>query len=386
MRRSSTLAVLRTPTRRIHTSLEGVSLSALDGHKRAIARTLHGSHADSSSLALLHKLDAARAHRFLEKGAVLEARQAFLEQIRVNDALLLESSHKALNSDINGVSQSCWEAVHSIEHDHKAYFALPSEIETAEAHFAVVYRGVFRHTMLHWARLLHIWRVIRSIGMEKANLSGKHSATDRPFVLTECGVAGGGCSVLMALAARLYLAEPWGVSEEPPKVISIDNFIGMPMEDETHDKRAGDGASPQAVGWGEGTCGSIGRTVSIDGLAKRFGVSEGIQCVKGNFADVLPHVFAGEDSADGGQMISHPSQPRILFAHIDADWYESTAVCLKQIFPNIVAGGIGGAQIDDFQYWDGCKKAVHAYFDGKGERPELQSIPYDGNAVYIPKK
>ena len=371
-------------TRQIHPQLASLTLPELDAHKRACARALHGGPSEAAPLQLVHQLDATRGAKFLEKGAVLEARQAFLEQIRVNDALALETSDINTRRTIERVSQTCWEAIYTVEHDNKAFFALPQEIEDAEAHFALVYHGVFRHTMLHWARLLHIWRVIRSIGMEKVHLRQRCHDAAAPFVLTECGVAGGGCSVLMAVASKLYLRKAWGTANKPPRVIAVDNFIGMPMENEHHDKRVGDGASPLQCGWGEGTCGSIGRTVSIDGLAAKFGVTDLIQCVKGNFDKVLPGVFSDGSSVNSGH-ISHPGSPRVLFAHIDADWYDSTAVCLKHVYSNVVPGGIGGVQVDDFHYWDGCKAAVHAYFDANGPKPVFQSIEYDSNAMYMPK-
>jgi len=50
----------------------------------------------------------------------------------------------------------------------------------------------------------------------------------------------------------------------------------------------------------------------------------------------------------------------VAFAHLDCDWYESVLVCLNQIEPKIVSGGV--MVIDDYFKWTGCRKAVDEYF------------------------
>ena len=66
-------------------------------------------------------------------------------------------------------------------------------------------------------------------------------------------------------------------------------------------------------------------------------------CVKGWFSDTVPH---------------HPNQP-IALLRLDGDWYDSTMVCLQNLYPKVVTGGI--IIIDDYYSWDGCSKAVHDY-------------------------
>lgn len=51
----------------------------------------------------------------------------------------------------------------------------------------------------------------------------------------------------------------------------------------------------------------------------------------------------------------------IAILRLDADWYDSTMVCLEQLFPYVVNGGI--VIIDDYHTWDGCAKAVHDYLN-----------------------
>jgi asparagine synthase (glutamine-hydrolysing) len=53
----------------------------------------------------------------------------------------------------------------------------------------------------------------------------------------------------------------------------------------------------------------------------------------------------------------------VAFAHIDADWYESVITCLAEIEPHLVSGAV--LIIDDYNDWEGCKKAVDTYFHNK---------------------
>ena len=53
-----------------------------------------------------------------------------------------------------------------------------------------------------------------------------------------------------------------------------------------------------------------------------------------------------------------PEEP-IAILRLDADWYESTLICLKQLYPRVVKGGL--ILIDDYNLWDGCSKAIHDY-------------------------
>lgn len=50
---------------------------------------------------------------------------------------------------------------------------------------------------------------------------------------------------------------------------------------------------------------------------------------------------------------------RIALLRLDGDWYESTRICLEQLYPQVADNGI--IIIDDYHFWDGCTKAVHEY-------------------------
>jgi O-methyltransferase len=68
-----------------------------------------------------------------------------------------------------------------------------------------------------------------------------------------------------------------------------------------------------------------------------------VQVVEGFFEQSLP----GFDS------------PEIVVLRLDADWYESTIICLQKFWDHLVPGGI--ILIDDYYVWEGCSRAVHDF-------------------------
>jgi O-methyltransferase len=76
----------------------------------------------------------------------------------------------------------------------------------------------------------------------------------------------------------------------------------------------------------------------------------------------------------------------IALLRLDGDWYDSTLVCLQNLFPLVVESGI--VIIDDYGTWDGCTKAVHAYL-AENSRPEAirhsaEGVAFLGKAVAEP--
>ena len=56
---------------------------------------------------------------------------------------------------------------------------------------------------------------------------------------------------------------------------------------------------------------------------------------------------------------------KVAFAHIDVDWYESVKYCIENIWPKLNKGGI--LILDDYFFYEGCKKAVDKYFDKRND-------------------
>lgn len=57
----------------------------------------------------------------------------------------------------------------------------------------------------------------------------------------------------------------------------------------------------------------------------------------------------------------------IAVLRLDGDWFDSTIVCLRHLFPLVVPGGV--IVIDDYGNWEGCTRAVHQYL-AETSRPE----------------
>lgn len=89
-----------------------------------------------------------------------------------------------------------------------------------------------------------------------------------------------------------------------------------------------------------------------------------IHFVKGDVLDTLPHAGIGQLST----------------LRLDTDWYKSTLHELTHLYPLICAGGI--LIIDDFGYWQGCRKAVREFFGRSG--PFLSIIDETGRLLVKP--
>ncbi len=57
--------------------------------------------------------------------------------------------------------------------------------------------------------------------------------------------------------------------------------------------------------------------------------------------------------------------PGIAVLRLDCDWYESMKICLSELMPLVVPGGI--VIVDDYYAWDGCARAVHEYLSGSSK-------------------
>jgi O-methyltransferase len=73
--------------------------------------------------------------------------------------------------------------------------------------------------------------------------------------------------------------------------------------------------------------------------------------------------------------------PEIALLRLDADWYDSTIVCLRHLFPLVVPGGI--VILDDYGVgvFDGCTRAVHDFLS-EVKAPEFLRSTKHG-VVYV---
>ena len=71
----------------------------------------------------------------------------------------------------------------------------------------------------------------------------------------------------------------------------------------------------------------------------------------------------------------------ICLLRLDADWYESTIVCLKYLFPHLADRGI--ILIDDYDDWDGCAKAIHEFLVSQNDGDPMARLwQFGGGGIH----
>ncbi|HEY3490043.1 MAG TPA: TylF/MycF/NovP-related O-methyltransferase [Candidatus Deferrimicrobiaceae bacterium] len=268
-------------------------------------------------------LDQLRAIVFTRMNRTGEARDALLEELR----------HFPDNLDAKGDLDSL------LKSHPEAVSPIAGEGEFREL------LGVIRpYTMLSVERLWNLFRMAKEV-CEK-NLPGN-------FV--ECGVAAGGSSALLAYVIKRY-------SRIPRFLYSFDSFSGMPSP--TEEDRHG-GVDADQTGWGTGTCSAPEE--SVREVCARVGAGDVVRTVKGFFEETLP-VFRDRVGM-------------IALLHLDGDWYESTRAILANLYDRIVDGGL--LQVDDYGYWEGCRKAFHEFEAARGYTFEVN--PIDDTGIWLVK-
>lgn len=222
---------------------------------------------------------------------------------------------------------------------------LPAQAISDDAEFKEVLKKIEPYTMLSYERLFSLFQLAKEV-CEK----------DIPGSFVECGVARGGSSAMLAYIIKKY-------SRRERLLYSFDTFAGMP-EPTAEDKHSNLNASD--TGWGTGTCAAP--VESLMQAASLLNAADIIKPVPGLFQDTLPS-FKNEVK-------------EVAFLHLDGDWYESTKTILENLYDNISAGGI--LQVDDYGYWNGCKKAVHEFEGSSGLNFNLNKI--DDTGVWFVKE
>jgi hypothetical protein len=278
-------------------------------HKFAVAKLFAGTPARGLAFKVLSQLksehvcieglDLARSKIRLAQGSVIEAREMLKEELRLHPG---NTEASALLDSIHGHT----EVGRTFEDND----------------FSYLYSKISPYTMVGPERLFALYQGAKSIC--QSGLSGN-------FV--ECGVAGGGSSALLAWVIKEF-------SSEPRSLFALDTFEGMPRpgKQDTHA-----GRDAQTTGWGAGTCAAP--VESLLKIAQELDVLDMIRPVKGLFQKTLPST-------------KHEIGP-IALLHLDGDWYDSTLAILENLYAQTELGAY--LQIDDYGYWDGCRKAVEEF-------------------------
>ena len=196
------------------------------------------------------------------------------------------------------------------------------EAAEREPEFKDLLKQIRPYTMLPEPRLHMLYTLAKEV-CEK----------DIPGNFAECGVAGGGSSAMLAAIISRY-------SKRSRLIYACDTFEGMPPPSE-HDVVRG--VEAEDTGWGTGTCAAP--TTSLEKVARELGVFQNVMIVKGLFQETLP--------------VWRSRMGELAFVHMDSDWYESTISIFDNLYPQVVSGG--KVQLDDYNYWEGIKKAVDEY-------------------------
>jgi O-methyltransferase len=277
--------------------------------KFATARILAGTPARGLAFTILSQLkaqhasfrgiDLVRAQIRLAQGSMVEAREMLKEELRLHPS---NTTALALLESVAGTDEP----------------ARPFE----DGDFAYIYGKIQSYTMVGPERLFALYQGAKFVC--QTGLAGN-------FV--ECGVAGGGSSALLAWVIKEF-------SREPRLLYSFDTFEGMPSPG-GEDSHAG--KSAQATGWGAGTCAAP--VESLRRIARELDVLDVVRPVKGLFQKTLP--------------TTKQEIGAIALLHLDGDWYDSTLAILENLYGQTQPGAY--LQIDDYGYWDGCRKAVEEF-------------------------
>jgi O-methyltransferase len=198
------------------------------------------------------------------------------------------------------------------------------------------YKTVLPYTMVSLPRL----RTLRTLAqqVDERGVGGD---------VVECGTCNGGSAAVLAQVA----------SSSPLKrhVWLLDSFAGLPP------------AGPKDGKLSEGYTGlCCGSPVKVREVLAKVGVAEDrYTLVPGWFQDTLPHLTVQS----------------IALLHIDADWYDSVLLCLNQLYDRVRPGGF--VVLDDYGYWEGCRKAWEDFQEQRSLQISL--TPIDGIGVYFQK-
>jgi O-methyltransferase len=158
-----------------------------------------------------------------------------------------------------------------------------------------------------------------------------------PGVYVECGVWRGGSAAVLAVIG----------SQQGRETYLFDSFEGLPEPEQIDGKRA----LKRVGGKGGGRLQSTGELVADESVVRallfqRLRLPEkGIFIHKGWFQNTLPVVKA--------------SMPQIAILRLDGDWYDSTKVCMDELYDQVVPGG--HIVVDDYGHYEGCRRAIDEF-------------------------
>jgi O-methyltransferase len=213
-----------------------------------------------------------------------------------------------------------------------------------------LFRKVRRHTMVSYKRLRNVYDLAHIAEAQK--IKG---------AFVECGVWKGGCAAVMA-----YVSKKYGSKRE---IHLFDSFEGLEDPTEKDGEKALDYMDHirQGMYASRYRCNASSETVK-DLLFNKLEIHKSmVHFHKGWFQTTIP---VQKDQID-----------EIAILRLDSDWYTSTKICLDHLYDKVTDGGF--IIIDDYGYWEGCKKAVDEFLSERWLHPEFEKI--DSGGYYFVK-
>ncbi|CAN2045681.1 O-methyltransferase [Candidatus Magnetomoraceae bacterium gMMP-13] len=307
----------------------------------------------SVSNLMLQASNALNANKNNEAFILLNSAKSFKKPIQ--DLDYLRAAYFSKISQPFAVKEALLEELRYFPNNEKAknllnqVFAIYPQLNSPKIHdfkFQNLYKIIYPYTMLGEKRLFSLFSLAKHICLE-----------DIPGNFVECGVAAGGSTALLAAVIKKY-------SKRTRWLYAFDSFEGMPTP--TEKDKDNKGVDAESTGWGSGTCAAPEE--SVKKVCTKLGVWDIVKTVKGYFESTLP------------QMRNKAGM--IAFLHMDGDWYESTKTVLQNLYDNVADDGF--IQVDDYGYWEGCRKAVHEFESSKKIHFKLNQI--DDSAVWFQKE
>lgn len=165
--------------------------------------------------------------------------------------------------------------------------------------------------------------------------------------IVECGVFKG-VSLSRLIKFRALFENPFS-----KKIIAFDTFGEFPEAHYEPDVKKREFFIKEA--------GS--RSIEKDRLIsilQQLNLYQNIELIEGNILDTMPRYK------------SKNPHLKISLLHIDVDLYEPTKVCLEQLYPLLVRGGI--VILDDYGAFAGANKAIDDFF--AGQKLQIKKLPY----------
>ena len=199
--------------------------------------------------------------------------------------------------------------------------------EIVEPEFWDAYEQAKPYSMLKVTGFYNIFESMRYLG-----------ANGIPGDLVECGVLFGGSSIFIALLRdRLKLSDR--------AVHVFDTFAGFP-EGSNDTKRGSPARGPRYRDFFDAARANFEATSGTDGIEFHVGPVE--------------------------ETLQRFTPRPLALVRLDTDFYASTRTELETLYPMLSDGG--SLIIDDYGFYDGCRRATEEYFATIAPRPMLNRI------------